>query len=641
MRELFESTIERLLADLVTPELIRHCEAGHWPADLWAALESSGFAVAAAPEHLGGAGASWEDLYGVVKAAGRHNLPLPLPETMFANWLLGQCGIEARNEPLGISMRSTLSLNHAAKAAFFDAPWVAPAETLVTGTLCDVPWGRDVEHVVALVPGERTTLILLSRRDAEVSTKQNTAGEPRDDLSFKNTTPIAIADVPADWPDDVIWWGGAMLRTAQMAGALETTLDLSTRYATERVQFGKPISAFQAIQHQLAQMAQHTGSALVSAEAAFAESGNQLAAWQIAAAKVCGAEAAGAVAADGPCSARCHRLYARACAAVGHPPALGLAQRVRQPGALDTAAGKGRRPRRLCLAVACRNQWPPGSPVLHLNSHPMSEQSPAPFLLIERDGPVLTARLNRPETRNALTDPAHMEELVALCRQIRADHSIKALVLTGEGSAFCAGGNVKDMQQRGGIFAGSPYEVRDSYRDTIQRIPLALYELDVPVIAAVNGAAIGAGLDLACMCDIRIASDKALFAESFVKVGIVPGDGGAWLLPRVIGMPKASLLAFTGDTIDAAKALSWGLVADVFPADQLLGQAQALAQRIALNPSHALRLTKRLLREGQHVRLDTLLELSSAYQALSHHTEDHLEAVNAFLDKRPAQFTGR
>ena len=93
MRELFESTIERLLADLVTPELIRHCEAGHWPADLWAALESSGFAVAAAPEHLGGAGASWEDLYGVVKAAGRHNLPLPLPETMFANWLLGQCGI--------------------------------------------------------------------------------------------------------------------------------------------------------------------------------------------------------------------------------------------------------------------------------------------------------------------------------------------------------------------------------------------------------------------------------------------------------------------------------------------------------------------------------------------------------------------
>jgi enoyl-CoA hydratase/carnithine racemase len=215
------------------------------------------------------------------------------------------------------------------------------------------------------------------------------------------------------------------------------------------------------------------------------------------------------------------------------------------------------------------------------------------------------------------------------------------LVLTGVGSAFCAGGNVKDMQQRGGIFAGSPHEVAESYRNTIQRIPLALYNLDVPVIAAVNGPAIGAGLDLACMCDIRIASDKALFAESFVKVGIVPGDGGAWLLPRVIGMPRASLMAFTGDTIDAAKALDYGLVAEVVPADQLQAHAQALAQRIASNPSHALRLTKRLLREGQHMRLDSLLELSAAFQALSHHTEDHLEAVNAFLDKRPPQYTGR
>ena len=264
-----------------------------------------------------------------------------------------------------------------------------------------------------------------------------------------------------------------------------------------------------------------------------------------------------------------------------------------------------------------------------------------PFLIVARDGPVLTARLNRPESRNALTEPAHMQEIEDLCRAIGKDRSVKVMVLTGEGSAFCAGGNIKDMQQRGGIFAGSPYEVRESYRETIQRIPLALYGLDVPVIAAVNGPAIGAGLDLACMCDIRLASDRALFAESFVKVGIVPGDGGAWLLPRVIGMPRASLMAFTGDTINAAKALEWGLVAEVVPGDQLLAQALALAQRIAANPSHALRLTKRLLREGQHMRLDSLLELSAAFQALSHHTEDHLEAVNAFLDKRPPEFKGR
>jgi enoyl-CoA hydratase/carnithine racemase len=263
-----------------------------------------------------------------------------------------------------------------------------------------------------------------------------------------------------------------------------------------------------------------------------------------------------------------------------------------------------------------------------------------PFLICERDGGVLTVRMDRAESRNALTEPAQMAEITDLCAQIKRDRSVKVLVLTGTGSAFCAGGNVKDMRERGGIFAGSPYEVRESYRNGIQTIPLALYELDVPVIAAVNGAAIGAGLDLACMADIRIASDNALFAESFVRLGIVPGDGGAWLLPRIVGMPRASLMAFTGDTIDAAKALAWGLVADVVPAAALETEAQALAQRIAANPAHALRLTKRLLREGQHMRLDSLLELSAAFQALAHHTEDHHEAVNAFLEKRPAHYTG-
>ncbi len=264
-----------------------------------------------------------------------------------------------------------------------------------------------------------------------------------------------------------------------------------------------------------------------------------------------------------------------------------------------------------------------------------------PFVLIERDGAVLTARLNSPATRNALSTSAQMQEVVALCQQVRADASIKAVVLTGQGSAFCAGGNVKDMQQRAGMFAGSAYEIRDGYRAGIQRIPLALYELDVPVIAAVNGPAIGAGLDLACMCDVRIASTDARFAESFVKLGIIPGDGGAWLLPRAIGMQRASLMAFSGDMIDAAQALAWGLVAEVVAPDALVAHAQALAQRIAAHPGHALRLTKRLLREGQHLRLDSLLELSAAYQALAHHTADHAEAVAAFVEKRPAAFTGR
>jgi enoyl-CoA hydratase/carnithine racemase len=264
-----------------------------------------------------------------------------------------------------------------------------------------------------------------------------------------------------------------------------------------------------------------------------------------------------------------------------------------------------------------------------------------PFLQIERTGGIVSVRMSHPETRNALTSPQQIQEFVELCAELRRDRSARVMVLTGNGSAFCAGGNVKDMHNREGIFAGSPYELRNTYRDGIQRIPLALYELDIPVIAAVNGPAIGAGLDLACMCDIRLASASALFAESFVRLGIVPGDGGAWLLPRIIGIPKASLMAFTGDTIDAAKAFEWGLVEQVCSPETLQAEAQALAERIAANPGHALRLCKRLLREGQHMRLDSLLELSAAYQSLAHHTEDHQEAVAAFVEKRKPDFLDR
>jgi enoyl-CoA hydratase/carnithine racemase len=263
------------------------------------------------------------------------------------------------------------------------------------------------------------------------------------------------------------------------------------------------------------------------------------------------------------------------------------------------------------------------------------------FLQLERRGGVVIVRMDRPDTRNALSEPSQMQEFVDLCAQMRADASVKVIVLSGNGKSFCAGGNIKDMQARDGIFAGSPYELRNTYRNGIQRIPTALYDLDIPIIAAVNGAAIGAGLDLACMCDIRIASTKAVFAESFVKLGIVPGDGGAWLLPRIIGIPKASLMAFTGDTIDAEKALEWGLVEQLCDPQELETQAVALAERIAANPGHALRLCKRLLREGQHMRLDSLLELSAAYQSLAHHTEDHQEAVAAFVDKRTPEYKDR
>lgn len=261
-------------------------------------------------------------------------------------------------------------------------------------------------------------------------------------------------------------------------------------------------------------------------------------------------------------------------------------------------------------------------------------------LMYEQADHVVTLTLNRPEARNPISEPDVIAALEDAVQRINADRDVRAVILTGAGSAFSSGGNVKHMRDRAGMFGGTPAQVRDGYRQGIQRIPLALYRVEVPTIAAVNGPAIGAGCDLACMCDIRIASERAMFAESFVKVGIIPGDGGAWLLPRAVGLSRACEMAFTGDAIDARRALEWGLVSRVVPADELMSSARELAGRIASNPPAVLRMTKTLLREAQHARLDTILELSAAMQALAHHTRDHQEAVAALLEKRPGHFTG-
>lgn len=261
------------------------------------------------------------------------------------------------------------------------------------------------------------------------------------------------------------------------------------------------------------------------------------------------------------------------------------------------------------------------------------------FLQSSREGAVLTLTMNQPQTRNALTGNTAVQELVDACAAITLDAGIRCVILTGAGPVFSSGGNVKDMKR---FFEQdiSPELIREEYRNGIQRLPKALYNLDVPVIAAINGAAIGAGLDLTCMCDIRIASNTATFAESFVKVGIVPGDGGAWLLPRVVGMSKASEMAFTGDVLTADAALACGLVSRVVAPEALLAEAQKLAARIAANPGGVLRMTKRLLREGQRSTLESLLELSAGYQAIAHKTADHKEAVMAFVEKRKPVFGG-
>jgi enoyl-CoA hydratase/carnithine racemase len=253
------------------------------------------------------------------------------------------------------------------------------------------------------------------------------------------------------------------------------------------------------------------------------------------------------------------------------------------------------------------------------------------FLIHERNGDIVTLTMNSPAERNALSTQAQWDELTQACEDIKRDTTVKVVILTGAGTAFSAGGNVKDMRDKRGIASGTPFQIRNGYRNGIQKIPLSLVDLDVPTIAAVNGAAIGAGCDLACMCDIRIASEHAKFAESFTKLGIIPGDGGAWLLQRIIGYAKAAELSFTGDVISAQEALRLGLVNSLVPADQLMPEAMKLAERIAANPGPALRMTKKLLRTAQHARLAEVLELSAALQAIAHHTEEHDLAVEAFM----------
>jgi enoyl-CoA hydratase/carnithine racemase len=259
---------------------------------------------------------------------------------------------------------------------------------------------------------------------------------------------------------------------------------------------------------------------------------------------------------------------------------------------------------------------------------------------IQRDGDIVTWTLNRPDTRNVISEPDMVQAFEDAIAAVNADRTVRVVVLAANGPAFSSGGNVKHMRDRVGMFGGAPADVRDGYRQGIQRIPKALYHCEVPVIAAVGGPAIGAGCDLALMCDMRVASTAAKFAESFVKLGIIPGDGGAWLLPRAVGLARAAEMAFTGDAIDAETALEWGLVSRVVEPDELLPTAHALAARVAANPPQALRMTKKLLREGQHQSLESLLELSAAMQALAHHTRDHHEAVAAMLEKRPPKFVG-
>lgn len=256
-----------------------------------------------------------------------------------------------------------------------------------------------------------------------------------------------------------------------------------------------------------------------------------------------------------------------------------------------------------------------------------------PRLDIETRDAVQIWTLNHPETGNAITDQKFIESFEAAVDAANANLEVRAIVLTGAGKIFSSGGNVKEMADKEGMFGGDPRQMRQSYTSGIQRIPRAIARLEVPLIGAINGAAVGAGNDLAVMCDMRVASERASFAESFVQVGIIPGDGGSWFLPQVIGYEKAAWMSFTGDRIDAQKAFDWGLVGEVVPHEELMDKALELAARVTKNPSHALRMAKRLLHESRTASLDALLAMAAAMQPLAHLDPEHEQRIERWKTK--------
>ncbi len=261
-------------------------------------------------------------------------------------------------------------------------------------------------------------------------------------------------------------------------------------------------------------------------------------------------------------------------------------------------------------------------------------------LLFEKSGHLATITINRPESRNPLGEEGDGDWFAETARAINEDRDIRCAILTGAGKAFSAGGNVKAMRENAGAFSGPGVHLRERYRHGIHKIVRAVWGIEVPVIAAVNGPAIGLGNDVACLTDMRIASDQAVFGATFLKIGLIPGDGGAWILPRTIGMARAAELLYTGDTIDAQTALQWGLISRVVPHASLMDEARAMAAKVAMQAPDVLRMSKRLMREGMSASFDMILELSAAMQALAHHTADHREALDAFFEKRPPRYIG-
>ena len=258
-------------------------------------------------------------------------------------------------------------------------------------------------------------------------------------------------------------------------------------------------------------------------------------------------------------------------------------------------------------------------------------------VLYEQDDRIVKITLNRPDTRNALSGDI-IEGLVEYIQKADKDKNVGCVILTGAGKSFSSGGNLQEIKDMTTKDQMTQAQLEDWYRFGIQKIPLTMNSIDVPVVAAVNGHAIGAGNDLCTMCDIRIAGEDAKFSESFLRIGIIPGDGGSWFLPKIIGLARANEMILTCDVLDANKALDWGLVSKVVPNENLIVEAQQLAKKIADQPPEASRRAKRLLRMSQNVPLQDALEMAASQQSMLQQLDDHREAIDALLEKRKPNY---
>jgi 2-(1,2-epoxy-1,2-dihydrophenyl)acetyl-CoA isomerase len=257
-------------------------------------------------------------------------------------------------------------------------------------------------------------------------------------------------------------------------------------------------------------------------------------------------------------------------------------------------------------------------------------------LLYEAKDGIATITLNRPDKLNAFTGPM-IDRWAQALEEAQGDAGVHVVVVTGAGRAFCAGGDVARM----GEGEPTPLDHKNVLWEHIHRIPRALDQMDKPVMAMVNGLAVGAGMGMALQCDIRIASEDAKFSTGYVRVGLVPGDGDAFFLPRLVGIAKALELLWTADFIEAREAERLGIVNHVVPAAQLREETYALARKIADGPQIAIRLIKRVAYQSLKLDVRTHLDLVSSHMAVVRETEDHKEGVRAFKEKRPPKFTGR